>query len=45
MRRLEGYRTIVTGAGIGQAIASRFAEEGARVIVADVDESLVSYKC
>lgn len=39
MRRLEGKRAIVTGAGagIGRAIALRFAEEGARVIVADID--------
>ncbi|MBA2443368.1 MAG: glucose 1-dehydrogenase [Rubrobacter sp.] len=41
MRRLEGRRSVVTGggAGIGRAIALRFAEEGARVIVADVDSS------
>ncbi|QYJ16048.1 2,5-dichloro-2,5-cyclohexadiene-1,4-diol dehydrogenase [Rubrobacter xylanophilus DSM 9941] len=40
MRRLEGKRTIVTGAGsgIGRAIAHRFAAEGARVTLADVDE-------
>jgi NAD(P)-dependent dehydrogenase (short-subunit alcohol dehydrogenase family) len=39
MRRLEGKRAIVTGAGagIGRAIARRFVEEGARVIVADID--------
>ena len=39
MRRLEGTRAIVTGggAGIGEAISTRFAEEGARVLVADVD--------
>jgi NAD(P)-dependent dehydrogenase (short-subunit alcohol dehydrogenase family) len=40
MRRLEGKRAIVTGAGagIGRAIALRMAEEGARVVLADVDE-------
>lgn len=40
MRRLEDKRAIVTGAGagIGRAIALRLAEEGARVVVSDVDE-------
>ena len=40
MRRLEGLRAIVTGAGagIGRAIAIRLSEEGARVVLADVDE-------
>jgi NAD(P)-dependent dehydrogenase (short-subunit alcohol dehydrogenase family) len=40
MDRLEGKRAIVTGAGagIGRSIALRFAKEGARVAVADVDE-------
>lgn len=40
MERLEGKRTIVTGAGsgIGRAIALRFAGEGARVALADIDE-------
>ena len=39
MSCLEGKRAIVTGggAGIGEAIATRFAAEGARVVVADVD--------
>ena len=38
--RLKDKITIVTGAahGIGRAIALRFAEEGAAVLVADVDE-------
>lgn len=39
-RRLESKSAIVTGAatGIGEAIAVLMAEEGARVVVADVDE-------
>ena len=39
MERLRGKRAIVTGAGsgIGRAIALRFAEEGARVVISDVD--------
>jgi NAD(P)-dependent dehydrogenase (short-subunit alcohol dehydrogenase family) len=39
MKRLEGRIALVTGAGngIGQAIARRFAEEGAHVYLADVD--------
>ena len=38
--RLKGKNAIVTGAGagIGRATALRFAEEGARVMVADLDE-------
>lgn len=41
MNRLEGKRTLVTGAasGIGKAIAQRFAEEGAKVLVTDLNES------
>lgn len=38
-RRFEGYGVLITGAarGIGAAAALRFAEEGARVLVADAD--------
>jgi NAD(P)-dependent dehydrogenase (short-subunit alcohol dehydrogenase family) len=40
MERLEGKRTIVTGAGagIGRAIALRLSSDGARVALADLDE-------
>lgn len=40
MERLRGKRAIVTGAGsgIGRAIALRLSEEGARVVISDVDE-------
>jgi NAD(P)-dependent dehydrogenase (short-subunit alcohol dehydrogenase family) len=39
MERLRGKRSIVTGSGsgIGRAIALRFAAEGARVVISDVD--------
>lgn len=38
--RLEGKRALVTGAGmgIGRAIAMRFAQEGARVLVSDIND-------
>ncbi|MEW2168200.1 SDR family NAD(P)-dependent oxidoreductase [Streptomyces sp. NPDC007084] len=39
LRRFEGHGVLITGAarGIGAATARRFAEEGARVLVTDVD--------
>ena len=39
--RLEGKNALVTGAGagIGRAIATRFAREGAQVVVSDIDEA------
>ena len=41
MHRLNGKTCVVTGAarGIGRAIATRFRDEGAQVIVTDLDEA------
>ena len=41
--RLQNKVTIITGAahGIGKAYARRFAEEGAHVVIADIDEKAV----
>ncbi|MBI3061615.1 MAG: SDR family NAD(P)-dependent oxidoreductase, partial [Deltaproteobacteria bacterium] len=38
--RLKDKVTVITGAGhgIGKAYARRFAQEGARVVIADIDE-------
>lgn len=40
MRRYEGRRVLVTGSGsgIGQGIALRLLDEGARLVAADIDE-------
>ncbi|MEU5401017.1 SDR family NAD(P)-dependent oxidoreductase [Streptomyces sp. NPDC005963] len=40
LKRFEGYGVLVTGGarGIGEAIVRRLASEGARVLIADVDE-------
>lgn len=42
MRRLEGKSVLVTGAssGIGRAIALRFGREGARLVLADITETV-----
>jgi len=41
MQRLNGKTCVVTGAarGIGRAIAARFHDEGAVVIVTDIDKA------
>lgn len=44
MSRLAGKRAVITGAaqGIGKAIAERFAAEGARLLLADIDGDKVA---
>lgn len=40
MKRLDGKVTVITGgaSGLGRATVLRFAEEGARIVVADIDD-------
>jgi len=44
MGRLEGKRAVITGAagGIGEVVAQRFADEGARLVLVDVDQAKVN---
>ena len=41
MERLQGRVAVVTGAasGIGRALADKFASEGMKVVLADVEEA------
>lgn len=47
MARLSGKRIVITGAGtgIGRAAAQLFCEEGARVAIAEIDETLGRDAC
>ena len=47
MKRLEGKRAIVTGgaSGIGKAIVQMFVNEGAKVIVADIELKSATSLC
>jgi NAD(P)-dependent dehydrogenase (short-subunit alcohol dehydrogenase family) len=47
MKRLEGKRAVITGgaSGIGGAIVKMFVQEGARVIVADIDITSAKSLC
>jgi NAD(P)-dependent dehydrogenase (short-subunit alcohol dehydrogenase family) len=47
MKRLDGKRAIVTGgaSGIGRAITRMFVNEGAKVIVADIDKDSAESLC
>src|SRR5690625_6379561 len=44
MKRLQDKVAIITGsgAGIGKAIATAFAQEGAKVVIADFDEDALT---
>lgn len=44
MKRFEGRVAFVTGAsrGIGKGVAEKFAEEGAKIVIADVNEEALS---
>jgi len=44
VRRLDGRRVLITGGarGIGRELASRFAEQGARVFVTDIDDAALA---